>query len=159
MPTDQCRCTQTTIGPEACAGGSKGTVSRPTLFHARIPFGSKLEPSIFYRLTEAAKHMMARRGYESLVVFLDDLLLACETKELWSEALHMLTHLLSSLGSASVGSKWLDLLRVWYFWPYSLTLPTAPRALYAGKLQNLKGKSCYYSIQGNVLQNANYRVW
>ena len=68
------------------------------LFDSRVPFGSRCGPSIFHRLSQVVKHMMARRGYKCLVVYLDDLLIVCETKQQCNEALHVLIKLLCRRG-------------------------------------------------------------
>ena len=36
----------------------------------KLPFGSKLAPGIFHRLTQAVKRMMIRRGFTAVVVYL-----------------------------------------------------------------------------------------
>lgn len=41
----------------------------------KLPFGAKLSPGIFHRLTQAVRRMMARRGFNLLVVYLDDFLI------------------------------------------------------------------------------------
>ena len=38
----------------------------------KLPFGSRLAPGIFHRLTQAVKCMMAKRGFTAMVVYLDD---------------------------------------------------------------------------------------
>ena len=44
------------------------------LFDTKLPFGAKASPTIFHRLTQAVKRMMARRGHASIVVYQDDFL-------------------------------------------------------------------------------------
>ena len=49
---------------------------KPTyLVDTRLPFGSKLSPMIFHRLTQAVRRMMARRGFHNVIVYLDDFLI------------------------------------------------------------------------------------
>ena len=38
----------------------------------RLPFGSKLAPVIFHRLSQAGRRMLKRRGLAGVVVYLDD---------------------------------------------------------------------------------------
>ena len=38
----------------------------------KLPFGCRLAPGIFHRLTQAVKRMMARRGFTATVAYLDD---------------------------------------------------------------------------------------
>ena len=47
---------------------------------ARLPFGAKSSPEIFHRLTQAVRRMMAKRGYESIIVYLDDFLIIGKTE-------------------------------------------------------------------------------
>ena len=49
------------------------------LIDTKLPFGAKLSPGIFHRLTQAVKRMMARKGYNMLVVYLDDFLIIAES--------------------------------------------------------------------------------
>ena len=51
------------------------------MFDTRLPFGAKRAPGIFHRITQSVKHMMERRGFTSLVVYLDDWLIVVPTKE------------------------------------------------------------------------------
>lgn len=47
----------------------------PTYFYdTQLPFGAKSSPEIFHRLTQSVWRMMARRGFETDVVYLDDFL-------------------------------------------------------------------------------------
>ena len=69
-----------------------------------LPFGSKLGPYIFTRLTQAVRRMMARRGYH-VVAYLDDFLICEQTKEQCNKALNTLIHLLRDLGFAISYSK------------------------------------------------------
>ena len=38
----------------------------------RLPFGARLSPGIFHRLTQAVKRILARKGHDLIVVYLDD---------------------------------------------------------------------------------------
>ncbi|MEW8562682.1 MAG: reverse transcriptase domain-containing protein [Candidatus Thiodiazotropha sp.] len=70
------------------------------LHDTKLPFGAKLSPGIFHRLTQAVKRMMARRGFNLLVVYLDDFLIIAESKEICAAALNCLIQLLRKLGFA-----------------------------------------------------------
>ena len=61
-------------------------------------FGARLGCSIFHRLTQSVKRMMARRGYHNLIVYLDDFLIIEQTYEKGCEAQQVLIELLGSLG-------------------------------------------------------------
>ena len=62
----------------------------------KLCFGAKLSPGIFHRLTQAVKRMMARRGYDLIVVYLDNLLIS-ESKVESEIALSILIQLLRKL--------------------------------------------------------------
>ena len=74
----------------------------------RLPFGGKLSPGIFHRLTQAVKRMMARRGFNLLVVYLDDFLIIAESEAQCAEALNCLIQLLRKLGFAIHWGKVID---------------------------------------------------
>ena len=38
----------------------------------KLRFGARLSPAIFHRITEAVKRMMARRGFENIIVYLEE---------------------------------------------------------------------------------------
>ena len=68
------------------------------MFDTRLPFGAKRAPGIFHRITQSVKHMMERRGFTSLEVYLDDWLIVAPTKEECQESMRVLLQLLRSLG-------------------------------------------------------------
>lgn len=74
----------------------------------KLPFGAKLSPGIFHRLTQAVKRMMTRRGYNLLVVYLDDFLIISESLQQCAEALNCLVQLLRKLGFAIHWGKVVD---------------------------------------------------
>ena len=74
----------------------------------RLPFGGRLSPGIFHRLTQAVKRMMVRRGFDLLVVYLDDFLIIAETEAQCAEALNCLIQLLRRLGFAIHWGKVVD---------------------------------------------------
>ena len=53
--------------------GLKWVLNGETIYirDSKLPFGAKLSPGIFHRLTQAVKRIMARKGYDLLVVYLD----------------------------------------------------------------------------------------
>lgn len=67
-----------------------------------LPFGSRLAPSIFHRLTQAVRRMMARRGF-SVIAFLDDFLIVEQT---WDRCLLALNTLLSLLRELGFSIAW-----------------------------------------------------
>ncbi len=74
----------------------------------KLPFGAKLAPGIFHRITQAVKRMMARRGYDLVVVYLDDFLIVSESFKQCAEALQCLIRLLRRLGFAIHWGKVVD---------------------------------------------------
>ena len=71
----------------------------------KLPFGARLSPGIFHRITQAVKRIMARKGYDLLIVYLDDFLLISNSKEACAEALSVLISLLRKLGFQFTGAK------------------------------------------------------
>ena len=67
-------------------------------FDTRLPFGAKSSPEIFHRLTQSVRRMMARRGFQSIVVYLDDFLIIGKTQAECQEAFSVLLKLLQDLG-------------------------------------------------------------
>ncbi len=80
--------------------------SEPTYMtdHA-LPFGAKLSPHIFTRLTQAVRRMMSRRGFKGVIAYLDDFLIVERTKKRCELALQTLLQLLRQLGFAISYSK------------------------------------------------------
>ena len=71
---------------------------RPTyLVDTRLPFGSRKSPSIFNRLTQAIRRMMANRGYP-IVAYLEDFFIVGTNKEICQQAFSILLALLRRLG-------------------------------------------------------------
>ncbi|CAC5355477.1 unnamed protein product [Mytilus coruscus] len=68
-----------------------------TLYDTKLPFGSKLTPGIFHRLTQAVQRMMSRRGF-TVVAYLDDFFLCEQSEFRCRQALNSLIFLLRELG-------------------------------------------------------------
>ena len=75
---------------------------------SKLPFGARLSPGIFHRLTQAVRRIMARRGFDLLVVYLDDFLVMAESRDACAEALSVLIQLLRKLGFAIHWGKVVD---------------------------------------------------
>lgn len=67
------------------------------LYDRKLPFGSKLAPSIFHRLSQAVARMMAKRGF-SIVAYMDDFFLCESSYDRCQEAMLVLISLLRKLG-------------------------------------------------------------
>ena len=63
-----------------------------------LPFGSRLAPLIFHRLTESVRRMMARKGFPYIVAYLDDFLIIAPSLDECQAALDILLRLLRKLG-------------------------------------------------------------
>ena len=68
------------------------------LFDTELSYGGRRAPGIFHRLTQAVKRFMAKRGYRSLVVYLDDFLIIGATYAECLETFNCLVELLQELG-------------------------------------------------------------
>lgn len=80
--------------------GFKWQFGKQTVFikDKRLPFGSKLAPGIFHRLTQAVKRMLNRRGLKATVVYLDDFFIKADTLNECAAALQILVQLVRKLG-------------------------------------------------------------
>ena len=67
-------------------------------YDTRLPFGAKSSPEIFHRLTQAVRRMMAKRGFDDIVVYLDDFLVVGPTLAECTQAYDTLLTLLQDLG-------------------------------------------------------------
>ena len=75
------------------------------LVDTRLPFGGRSAPGIFHRLTQSVRRMMARRGFDMIIVYLDDFLVIGKTKAECQAAFDTLRDLLQSLGFELSPSK------------------------------------------------------
>ena len=89
----------------------KGNKAKFTYFvDTRLPFGGKRYicisyNEIFNRLTQSVTLIMAKKGYNAVVVYLDDFLVIGETKEVFQAAFDALLSLLQNLGFKISWSK------------------------------------------------------
>ncbi|XP_077862556.1 uncharacterized protein LOC144344498 [Saccoglossus kowalevskii] len=67
-------------------------------YDTRLPFGAKCSPYIFNAITQAAKRVMIQRGFNFIVVYLDDFLVISEDFYTCQLALNTLLSLLRQLG-------------------------------------------------------------
>ena len=75
-----------------------GKVKFTYFVDTRLPFGGKRSPEIFDRLTQAVRRIMAKKGFEAIVVYLDDFLVIGESMEACQAAFDSLLSLLQNLG-------------------------------------------------------------
>ena len=98
------------IHPEDyCATGLKwkfsGDSDHTYLFDKRLPFGSRLAPGIFHRITQSVRRIMAGYGFHNLVVYLDDFLLVEDSYQKCLLGRNILIQLLRRLGFAIAWEK------------------------------------------------------
>ena len=74
----------------------------------KLPFRARLSVSIFHRLTQAVKRIMAQKGFDLIVVYLDDFLIISKSKEQCALALQVLIKLLRKLGFSIHWGKVVD---------------------------------------------------
>ncbi len=67
-------------------------------YDAKLPFGARASPTIFHRISQSVKRMMARRGFDLVVAFQDDFLIIGKTYAECLEAWLILIDLLLGLG-------------------------------------------------------------
>lgn len=68
------------------------------MYDTRLPFGARKSPQIFNRITQAVRRMMERRGFNSIIVYLDDFLVIGSSYAECLIAYKTLMSLLRSLG-------------------------------------------------------------
>ena len=68
------------------------------LYDNKLPFGAAKSPEIFHRLTQAVTRMMARRGFNTVLAYLDDFLIIGDSRRECELAYNELVNLLSELG-------------------------------------------------------------
>jgi hypothetical protein len=64
----------------------------------KLPFGAKMAPGIFHRLSQAVTRFMSNRGFHNVVAYLDDFFITEPTMGRCAEALKCLIYLLRELG-------------------------------------------------------------
>ena len=75
------------------------------LIDTAFPFGSRLAPGHFNRITQAVRRMMTRLGHTKLIAYLDDFLIVGDTQIECLEALNTLIFLLRDLGFSIAWDK------------------------------------------------------
>ena len=68
------------------------------LIDERLPFGAARSPQIFNAITQAVRAIMAKKGYRTIVCYLDDFLIIASTYDECLQALNVLLRLLRELG-------------------------------------------------------------
>ncbi|KAI8496689.1 amiloride-sensitive sodium channel [Branchiostoma belcheri] len=68
------------------------------LVDKRLPFGARKAPEIFHRISQSVRRIMKRRGYHTILAYLDDFLIIGATYEECRLAFETLLELLQHLG-------------------------------------------------------------
>ena len=84
-----------------------GSEKSTYLVDTRLPFGARLSPSHFHRLTQSMRRMMERRNFQC-IVYLDDFFVSAPSFEECQTALNCLITLLRSLGFSIAWQKVVD---------------------------------------------------
>ena len=82
-----------------------GDQNHAFMHDTRLCFGGRRSPGIFHHLTQSVRRMMCRKGFEGIVVYLDDFLIVSCTKEKCELAFSTLQELLLDLGFQISPSK------------------------------------------------------
>ena len=110
------------------------------LYDTKLPFGSRLAPGIFHRLTQSVKRMMARRGFTAMVVYLDDFLICAPTMKECATALSTLVSLLRHLGFCINWDKVVDPTRRIIFLGVEIDTETMSKRLPVNTLLALRAE-------------------
>lgn len=111
----------------------------------KLPFGSKLAPGLFHRLTQSVKRMLARKGFSSTVVYLDDFLVIGSSKEACRQAQTTLIYLLRKLGFQISWSKCVDPTQCLTFLGIELNTRSMCLRIPQDKLQQIRGELVDFS--------------
>ncbi|MEW8545791.1 MAG: reverse transcriptase domain-containing protein, partial [Candidatus Thiodiazotropha sp.] len=76
----------------------KGDSHDTYLIDERLPFGASKSPQIFNRITQSVRAIMDRKGYKTIICYLDDFLIVAQTYDECLQALNALLRLLRQLG-------------------------------------------------------------
>ena len=117
-----------------------------TFVDKKLPFGSKLAPGIFHRLSQAVRRMMSRRGF-TIVAYLDDFFICEKTKQRCAEALRILIALLRKLGFCISWSKVTDPCQQIVFLGVEIDSTTMELRLPSAKLEELKAELSAFQLR------------
>ena len=106
----------------------------------KLPFGSRLAPGIFHRLTQAVKRVMIRRGFTAVVVYLDDFFICAPTLNECIVAMNTLVALLRRLGFSINWDKVIDPTHCLTFLGIEIDAATMVKRLPSGKVLALKAE-------------------
>ena len=126
----------------------KGSKVKFTYFvDTRLIFGGRKSPGIFHRLTQAVKRIMSRKGYNAIVVYLDDFLIIGESREACQVAFYALLALLQNLGFSISWHKVVPPTQRLAFLGILLDTVESTMSLPADKLNALHSYELEFSLQ------------
>ena len=111
----------------------------------KLPFGSKLAPGIFHRLSQAVRRIMARKGYPNIVAYLDDFFICERTLKRCAHVLKVLIQLLRKLGFAINWNKVVDPSKRIIFLGIEIDSDTMELRLPHGKLVSIKQELSFFA--------------
>ncbi|VDI83885.1 Hypothetical predicted protein [Mytilus galloprovincialis] len=120
-----------------------------TFIDKKLPFGSKLAPGIFHRLSQAIRRMMSRRGF-TIIAYLDDFFICEKTKQRCAHALRILIYLLRKLGFSISWSKVVDPCQKLVFLGVEIDSTTLELRLPIKKLDELRRELASFQQRKHV---------
>lgn len=117
-----------------------------TFIDRKLPFGSKVAPGIFHKLSQAIRRMMSRRGF-TIVAYLDDFFISEKTKQRCAYALKVLIALLRELGFAISWSKVTDPCQKIVFLGVEIDSTALEIRLPQSKLEELKAELAEFQMR------------
>jgi hypothetical protein len=125
----------------------KGDKEVTYLFDSRLPFGASSAPSHFHRLSQAIARCMRRRGFQGIVAYIDDFLIAARTYRECNEALHCLIRLVRKLGFCVSWNKVEGPTQQITFLGISIDTRVCTLSLGSEKLQRLKSELLVFTCK------------
>lgn len=125
----------------------KGASTFSYLVDTRLPFGDRSAPGIFHRITQAVRRIMAKKGFNLLVVYLDDFLIIGRNRSECKAAFDALSALLVSLGFQLSPSKVVTPCQELVFLGVLLNSVDCTVSLPANKLSALKETVNSFSLR------------
>ena len=129
-----------------------GDTHATRFYDTRLPFGLRRSPQIFTELTQAVRAIMAAKGHDNIIAYLDDFLCVSPSYEEAKQTLQVLLQLLRDLGFWINYSKIEGPTQHLTFLGIDLDTNTMTMALPPQKITDLKSclnkiKSCHKSYK------------
>lgn len=108
------------------------------MYDCKLPFGSRLAPLIFHRLSQAVKRIMTKKGYGRMVAYMDDFLVMSDSFDDCCTMLSVLLTLVRKLGFAVNYNKVVDPTQCLTFLGVEVNSVTGTLSLPLEKLSDLR---------------------